>query len=71
MRFPATSKAQRSIPPAVQDLTGKLASVRQELALERAATAVLRRNCRGTALELDQGRSGRQDSRTPEPRHQG
>ena len=62
--FQARVNAQQSTPLAVQDLTaerdrlaGELAVVRQELAQERAATAVLRRIAAELALELDQARS--------------
>jgi hypothetical protein len=61
--FQAQVKAQQSAPLAVQDLSaerdrlaGELADAREELARERAATAVLRRISAELALELDQAR---------------
>lgn len=61
--FQARAKAQQSTPLAVQDLAAErdrlasaLASVREELAQERAATAVLRRIAAELALEFDQAR---------------
>jgi len=62
--FQARARAQQSTPLAVQDLTterdklaSELASVRQELARERNATAILRRISAELALELDQART--------------
>jgi hypothetical protein len=62
--FQARVKAQRSVPLAAQDLTAErdtlaaeLATVRQELARERSATAVLRKIAAELALELDQART--------------
>jgi hypothetical protein len=62
--FQARVKAQRSVPLAAQDLAterdalaAELATVRQELARERSATAVLRKIAAELALELDQARA--------------
>jgi hypothetical protein len=62
--FQARVKAQRSVPLGVQDLAAErdalaaeLATVRQELAQERSATAVLRKIAAELALELDQARA--------------
>jgi hypothetical protein len=67
--FQARVKAQQSTPLAVQDLAAErdtlateLASLKQELAHERAATAVLRRIAAELALELDQARNELADS---------
>jgi hypothetical protein len=67
--FQARARAQQSTPLAVQDLTterdnlaSELASVRDELAQERAAAAVLRRISAELALELDHARNELVDS---------
>jgi hypothetical protein len=67
--FQARVRARQSTPLAVQDLTAErdklaadLAAVQEELARERAATAVLRRISAELALELDQARRELADS---------
>lgn len=67
--FQARVKAQRFTPLAVQDVTAErdalaseLAAVRQELAHERSAAAVLRRITAELALELEQARSEAADA---------
>jgi hypothetical protein len=62
--FQAQVKAQRCTPLAVRDvaaerdaLAAQLAAVRQELARERSATAVLRKIAAELALELGQARA--------------
>jgi hypothetical protein len=62
--FQARVKARHFTPLAAQDLAAErdklareLADVRQELARERAAAAVLRRIAAELAIELDQARS--------------
>lgn len=61
--FQAQVKAQRFTPLAARDLAAErdelarqLAGIRQQLAAERAATAVLRRIAAELAIELDQAR---------------